>query len=471
MAIAKQLSNRYPILNYLRSFLVWAVLFYLRLLAKIAIHISPAVTIGIAGAVGKSTTRDALSSIVTPYAPTCVVEGNSETGIPLGILGLNPGKYSIRNWIYILLCAPTRIFRLRNKKYIIVEMGIDGPHPPKNMKYLLTIIQPQIGILLSESPAHIEQYEQILPSSLTAREQQLEYIVNFMIQDDATMLQTRALKSAIIDATDIAVYDYVKSKIKNSRLYTVGSTPEHDFMIHHHEISLDSTTFGFSLHSHQQKEYITLSFPGYVMPIEAGSSIGAAILACVHLGIPISDIQHNLTQTFSPPNGRCSIFQGKKGTVIIDSSYNASPASMNSFLNATKILKQDTKKPTIMVFGDMKELGTFSQIEHTRIARQSIGIIDHLILVGPLTKQYVLPFLDKHMSKFRSVVSFDSVTDASDHLHQHLTKDAIILVKGSQLLEELIKPLLLHPEDVKKLCRQDAFWEKSKQTRGVWLEV
>jgi len=73
--------------------------------------------------------------------------GNSETGIPLGILGLKPKTYSKIEWLKLCAAAPANINYLEGTKYLIAEMGIDEPEPPKNMEYLLTILKPDIAVL------------------------------------------------------------------------------------------------------------------------------------------------------------------------------------------------------------------------------------------------------------------------------------------------------------------------------------
>jgi len=42
---------------------------------------------------------------------------------------------------------------------IIVEMGIDSLKPPKNMSYLLSLIQPDIGIFLNVSSVHMANFD------------------------------------------------------------------------------------------------------------------------------------------------------------------------------------------------------------------------------------------------------------------------------------------------------------------------
>lgn len=470
MAFAKQLSRRYRYVGIVRTILAWMLLIYLRIWANIALLLFHGTIIGIAGAVGKSTTKNGLQAILRASKPTYVVEGNSETGIPLGILGLSSGHYKIQDWIKNIVLAPFHIFALRNYSYLIVEMGIDGPKAPKNMKYLLRIVKPHIGILLSESPAHIEHYEYLLPQSLKNKTpaEQLLWFSHYQLEDDAAMLMTNVIRTTIIDSSDSHVYEFIKKHVKHN-LFTVGLSNEHDIHIHAHEVTPQGTQFSFSIHTHQMKEYMTIFFPNIALPKIAGASLGSAILTAIHLGISLDVITHALEQSLIIPPGRGTLLKGKNETIIIDSSYNASPASVISFLQLTKHIKHEWKRPVVCIIGDMKELGSYTEFSHKEVAKEMVGIVDSAILVGHMTRQCMLPYLESHKDKFKYIVAIDTITQLRDYV-SHIPKESIVLVKGSQTLEEGIKLLLKDPNDSIKLCRQDDFWKENKQTRHVWVD-
>ncbi|MEO6691160.1 MAG: hypothetical protein ABIO44_02360, partial [Saprospiraceae bacterium] len=146
----------------MREFLIWTVLFYLRFWAKTALSLHRPYVIGIAGSVGKSSTRNALEAVLKDHFRTKVVSGNSETGVPLGILGLELDSFTKNNWIQVLLQAPLKIFNLSKVQTLIIEMGIDDPYPPKNMTYLLTIVKPNLSIDLNATATHTMQFEKLL---------------------------------------------------------------------------------------------------------------------------------------------------------------------------------------------------------------------------------------------------------------------------------------------------------------------
>src|SRR3990167_7778197 len=142
----------------MRNTLSLGVLYYLRFLAKIALFLNRPQVIGITGSAGKSSTRNAVFAVLkNNFKTKMIVKGNSESGIPLGILGLAPKDYSKIDWLRMILLAPFGLFHLLGTKYLVVEMGIDEPDPPKNMEYLLTVVKPQIAIFINVHPVHTMQ--------------------------------------------------------------------------------------------------------------------------------------------------------------------------------------------------------------------------------------------------------------------------------------------------------------------------
>ena len=114
----------------------------------------------------------------------------------------------------------------------------------------------------------------------------------------------------------------------------------------------------------------------------------------------------------------------------------------------------------------MRELGDEAQSEHKEVAEKLIGIVDYLYLVGPLTREYVLPVVQQKESTFKEIRWFDNAKRAGEFMRDNLPKDALVLAKGSQntiYLEEAIKDILADKKDAKNLCRQGDYWENVKR--------
>src|SRR5258706_4620163 len=191
-------------MKQIKSLVVPIVLWYLRTIAHIALAQTRATIIGVAGSVGKTSTREALYAILKDIAPTHMVAGNSETGVPLGLVGLFPKSYTLSEWISLMVRAKLRLGFLKHTRYIIVEMGIDDPYPPKNMEYLLTIVKPDIGIITEESAAHSMQFEKALPPNTSTDEtKRSTAIVSAITREDAKMIHQDRCTLGIINGDNL----------------------------------------------------------------------------------------------------------------------------------------------------------------------------------------------------------------------------------------------------------------------------
>ena len=436
------------------------VLGYLRTIARLALTQTHAIVIGVAGSVGKTSAREALYAIFRDVAPTHMVAGNSETGVPLGLVGLFPHDYSPLDWMRMLVFAPFRIGFLRKKRYIIVEMGIDDPYPPKNMGYLLSIVKPHVGIITEESAAHTMQFEKILdPKIILSDDERRDMLVAAITKEDAKMLKY----------ADIGLINGDNRFLTHELPHALTFGKNGDIKIINYEVDTKKTTFSYMLGDAS----ISINFKGYAFPKELTYVFAPAILAAHKLNIPLDVIKTNLEKNFIPPKGRESVLEGINNSMIIDSSYNASRPSIISFLELIQKLKQETKRHTIVILADMLELGNEAQVEHEAVARAIGNTPDMLYLVGPLTKRFILPIVEKAKKKPKVVEWFPSIIELNDAL-THIPHHSLLLFKGSQgdlWLEESIKLLLKNKDDVARLCRQNAFWQKVKRAAGRWIEV
>ena len=456
----------------IKSFLVPLTLWYLRTIAHLTLAQTRATVVGIAGSVGKTSTREAIYSILKDIAPTHMVAGNSESGVPLGLVGLFPHDYTPLDWLRMIITAPFRTGFLKDKRYIIIEMGIDDPYPPKNMDYLLSIVRPDIGIITEESAAHTMQFEKIFgPNVVVPDTERLKLLVEAITKEDAKLITQSRGSIGIINGDN--PYLITEFKRSNKDILTFGEKDSAAIRLTDYSVDTKRTLFSYQLNIGKTKDVVTIVFKKFAFPRELTSVFAPAILVAYKLNIPLDTIASLLTKNFVPPKGRESLFEGKDGSIIIDSSYNASRTSVISFLELTNTLKKETKRHTVVILADMLELGNEAQIEHEAVALAVAPIADTLYCVGPLTKRFLIPAVEKQKRKPKSIEWFPTIMELNNKLTE-LPKTSLILFKGSQgdlWLEESIKLLLKNKEDANRLCRQNAFWKKVKLAADRWTDV
>jgi len=427
------------------------VLYYLRFFARFAIAIHKPKIIGITGSVGKSSTRNAVYAMMKDYFKVKVVkEGNSETGIPLGILGINPGHYLLSDWLRVIITAPFKINNIKNVEYLIVEMGIDSPLPPKNMDYLLTVLKPDISAVLNVYPVHTMQFDQLFDKNLD-KETRLEYVLRRIAKEKLKIVTLAKPKIGIVNR----LINFQLSKDTETKLISFGSEDSCDIRFLDYQVSLKKTTFKYFLK--EENKPISIEIDNYVLPKGYLEVFAVAIAIGKSLNLSDRQIVEGISKNFTVPEGRAGIFEGVKSSIIIDSTYNASRGSVINFLEMAKELSIKEKRQLIVLLGDMRELGEEAEIEHKKVAEKiaELGIKD-VYCLGPNTKKY-LPY-----KKW-----FSSAIEAGEFLSKSLPERSIVLVKGSQneiFLEEAVKKILKNKSDIKKLCRQSDFWLKKKMT-------
>lgn len=383
-----------------------SILYWLRFWAKLKLLICRPMIIGVTGSAGKTSAHQAMGLILKDNFSKVKISqrANSESGIPADILGMHFENYSLAEWLKICLKAPIQLIKAPNFKYYLVEMGIDEPTPPKNMEYLLSILQPQIGVLLNVLPVHTQQF-----GSVAEIKKEKTKLINKKFN--------RKLKK-VIDMTK-------KQKLPS------------------YEVSLEKTAFEFSGNS------MTLPYP---VPKFYKETFGAAYQMGLALGVKPNSIIESLKK-YELPKGRGKLLAGVKDSLIIDSSYNS---SFGPTADSLKLLEQIAgKRRKVAILGDMRELGGLAGQEHKKLSNIAMEKTDLIVTVGPLTREY----FDKRVKNFSNAVK------AGKWLTKMIKKDDLILIKGSQntiFLEEAVKVLLKNKKDVCQLCRQSEYWMRMK---------
>lgn len=445
----------------MRKVIIWIILEYIRLIAKIALKLHTPKVIGITGSVGKSSCRDMIYSGIKDHVSVKVIEkGNSEIGIPLGIVGLSVHENTLLEWLKMLILMPFRLSYLKHTEYLIIEMGIDEPDSPKNMEYLLTIVQPYIAIFLNTYAVHTMQFDKTVAPEYIGKKR-VEEIVKQIAHEKGKIITQSYAKYGIINRDDHNISHIVEHMERKIILNSFGKSEKNDVCYGDYELTPHGTVFHLFLKS-KKKEEIQIKIRGFLLPQVYQEVLAAAILVGKILHIPQNLMVRSLEENFRLPPGRATLFDGIQNSIIIDSSYNASRHAVLAFLHMVAELKKTTHRPVVFLFGDMRELGNETAHEHKIIAHAISEVADYAYCIGPCTKQYVIPIIQ---DKVKSVRWFENALQLGEYVKTHLPEDAILLVKGSQntiFLEEAIKFLLLKRSDEKHLCRQSKFWMKKK---------
>lgn len=431
------------------------ILGYLQLLIRLYVKRQGIEIIGLTGSVGKTTLSLAVHSILSTKYKTGVTYKhghglNSESGIPFAILDVKVDGYSPFAWMkYLFIATKNFIFKSCKYEKFVVEMGIDKPD---DMRFLLSTIEPNTGIFLSFSKAHTANFEHLLNKNSKKRPEDLVF------EEKAALIRS-------LDKGRTAVLNYDHKRIRDlkdaieAKTITFGLSEEADVYGRVKEISADA--FNGEVVYGDQRVQITIS--NYMINKKMFSTLLAAVAIGVVYNIPLAQSIKQLENLHLPP-GRMSKIPGIKGTIIIDSSYNASKLAMFEALDNLALFKNRKK---IAILGDMRELGKEAREEHAELAKRAIQIADELVLIGPLMKEYFLPKATELGFEEKKIHHFLSTFEASKFVKDELIQgNEAILVKGSQntlFLEIIVEEIMKDPSQADKLlCRRGAFWEKQR---------
>ncbi len=428
------------------------ILAYFRRLAKMRLERFHPLIVGVTGSAGKTSTCDAVAAVLSDLG-TLKKSGkaNSESGIPLNILGLYPRSYSLLDWLRLIILAPFYALSTRNPFDIYVaEMGIDSPYPPKNMDYLLRIIQPQIGVFLNALPVHAEAFDAVVTSDLDDR---TEKIIDAIAAEKAKLiLKLPHSGIGIVNADDPAVM--VHAQNASCTVMTFGKTSTADLVIASIFRTYDATSIRFVYRSQEA----TLKLP-YALPDHFAYSFAAALLVAISQKQSLIDGCIQIEKKFVLPPGRASILSGINDSILIDSSYNASGQPTMDMISLLKSLPAERH---LALLGDMRELGHEAKQEHKRVMSAALEACDTVYLVGPQMKMHALPYA---LKTNKGVHWFATSREAGKYLQHELLKDDVLLIKGSQntlFMEVAVEMLLKNPTDRSFLCRRGTYWDKQR---------
>lgn len=410
----------------------------LAMLARAIINKYNPTIVMITGSVGKTSTKDAVAAALGDhfYLRASEKSYNSEFGLPLTVIGAknpweNPAAwFSVFQEALALVMLPSHY-----PKLLVLEVGADRPG---DLARILRIAKPDVVVVtrLPDVPVHVEAYAS--PQAVRDEEFTPAY----------ALLPGKPL---IISADD--PHARAMAARLPASLRTFGFADDAQVRLSHPAFFMDEKGGGMtaSVDSNVIRVAGALGRPQLYAP-------AAAIAVALALDMTLEEALAGLMNYVAPP-GRARIIRGKNDSLIVDDSYNASPAAVEEGLSSLALIPHVNRK--IAVLGDMLELGRYSVEEHERVGVLAAQNADILVSVGTRSRATHTAALAAGMPEERAL-SFDTSSEAAAALLMLIQEKDVVLVKGSQSMrmERVSEALLADPADAARLVRQEQEWKR-----------
>lgn len=403
--------------------------------------------VAITGSVGKTSTKDAVFTVLSAFVYVRKSEKsyNSEIGLPLTILGCPNGWNNPAVWIsnvlksFWLIVAPHKY-----PEWLVLEVGISKP---KDMERTASWLSTDVVIMtaIGDPPAHIEFFDS----------------KKHLVDEKSKLIKTLKKDGILILNNDDEIISQLGEKTKN-RIVTFGFSEGSDIRGSEDNISYNSSLVpeGIVFRIDEDGKSLPVKIEGVFGRNHIYAAFGALAMCYGMKWNMLKAI--NKLKNYNVPAGRMRLLRGINDTFIIDDTYNSSPFACQSALKTLGALA--IKGRRVAVLGDMLELG-----KHTEEAHKNIGSIvkdnaDILVVAGVRAVKIKEGALHSGM-KEENIFEFGDSRQAGEFLRTFVQAGDFILIKGSQgmRMERAVEAILFDQKKKSKLLvRQDEEWLKKE---------
>lgn len=337
--------------------------------------------VGIAGSVGKTSTKEMIYAVLSQKYQALKTEGNfnNELGLPL------------------------TIFRLREEELAILEMGIDDFG---QMHRMSKVARPDTCVMTNIGCCHLENLID-RDGILKAKSEIFDYM-----QADGHI---------VVNGDDDKLVTL--EDVKGIRPIRFGLSDQND-------VWADAITThglkGITCTIHTEKGAFQAEIPasGQHMVYNALAGCATGLI----YGLSLEEIAAGIA-SYETVNGRFNIIDTESCTVV-DDCYNANPVSMKASLQAL----QAGENRKIAILGDMGELGKDEKELHAGVGTYAAGLdLDMICCVGPLMES--LAQAVKEANPKMEIHHYPEKSALIEELPSLLKKGDTVLVKASHFME------------------------------------
>jgi UDP-N-acetylmuramoyl-tripeptide--D-alanyl-D-alanine ligase len=297
----------------------WAALYRL---ARQRLEEAAPLVVGITGSNGKTSTKEMLAAVLATRFRVLKTEGNlnTETGVPLTILGLEPGVHEV----------------------LVLEMGMQAPG---EIARLAALASPKLGIVTGVGAVHVEFFSSV-----------------------EGIAEAKAELVEALPADGLAILNH------DDPLTPLIRSHSHAPIV----------TFGMEGGDFRGDGYAAGGFEVRGVPVrlkvpgrhQARNAL-AALAAGVHLGVPLEEGARVVGEV--EIDRRLQSLPAPAGFSVVDDAYNASPESMLAAFDA--VSEQPHPGRLLAVLGEMRELGPLAQSAHQKVGSRAREVFDALCVV------------------------------------------------------------------------------------------
>ena len=326
--------------------------------------------LAITGTNGKTTTKELCAAVLKTKYNLHYTQGNlnNQLGVPLTLLQLT-----------------------RTHEMAIVEMGASHPG---DINELVTIVEPNYGLITNVGRAHLEGFGSFEGVQATKRE-----LYDYLVAHNGTIFRN-------------ADNPYLAQMLEQSRKAILNS----QFSILNSQFSTLNSQFSIL-------DYHTGTMPEgtHLVGGYNAENVSAAICVGNFFGVTEEKALEAI-RAYVPSNNRSQLMETAKNTVVVDA-YNANPTSMQAAIEAFgKGARDNTQKKDVYILGAMRELGDYSRLEHQNIVNMLLERKEeNVLLVGNEYNDTTAPY-----------PVFENVEALCRHLETTPLQGCRILLKGSR---------------------------------------
>jgi Alr-MurF fusion protein len=396
--------------------------------------------VAVTGAVGKTTTKEAIAGALATLGPTFRSwrNYNDLLGLPLSMGRLEPGD-----------------------RFAVVELGADHPG---EIAELCAIARPSVGVVTNVAPTRLQYF-----GSLARFGEELASLPAAIPADGFVALP----------ADDPAVEAFANASGAPVAWFGAWAADGRERGARYAQAPLATTAEGpgrLSLRPVDAEGAPAgeeMVFPHLIGAHWAGAVL-AALTVATRLGADEREALERLRE-LRPLPGRMRQLAGAGGLTLLDDSHNASPASVRAGLEALAEAAGDRRR--VVALGDMAHLGEAEAEAYHEAGRLVATTADALVTRGARAEAIATAAIAAGMdpAQVARTLTAEDAAVATGALAGN--GPALVYLKGSEeaRMEQVTARLMAQPDDAPALLdRQTAAWRRvvvARPDRPTWVEI